>query len=158
MISGLYSYLSVVLSTFKVQFEVKCARSNNIPIALAMSRIVITIIFTFFWLLRRLPFLLQSQVGQILLNLWRTVCQSKISFHHLTVSYGTLLNPLTSQFSKHMYNRMTELCANFYIRSLLIHSPTNNFNNSDQRQVLLNWKMMSLKLCGAEVQVYTYWK
>lgn len=53
---------------------------------------------------------------------------------------------------------MTELCANFYIRSLLIHSPTNNFNNSDQRQVLLNWKMISLKLCGVEVQVYTVWK
>lgn len=39
-----------------------------------------------------MPCLLHEQVGQILLHLWRTVCQSEISFptyKHLHVSYQT---------------------------------------------------------------------
>lgn len=88
--SGLFSYLFLIMSIFTISIWQKSFVLSKYAWTWNVSAIAICQQLwqyhescichhsqLFPWLLRHLPFLIQSQVGKILQHLWRTLCQSE---------------------------------------------------------------------------------
>lgn len=108
--------MAEIFRTFKISFKMKCNRDSNMPIVLVISRIVnlLSISITFFYV-RHLPCLVQQMPAVFC---FLTDFAPVSFFLHLqTVSRYLIRHINFLQFSTNPHYRMTDFCANCYIRS-----------------------------------------